>query len=126
MTVVPEMQEFIFQLFQLVFIPLITLVVGLLADYINKLRQKTKQYIGEQRWTLLSDLSVRVIQAAEQSGLAGYIDNQADTKREWAISELKKLALQYGITVDVGEAVVLIEAAVREGLHRTEPQWRDK
>lgn len=60
-----------------------------------------------------------VVQAAEQAGLKGRIEDTAEAKLAYAVKLAQELLNEWGLSrISVQTIVTLIEAAVRQGLHK--------
>lgn len=88
----------------------------LVAFAINLLRQaaaKVRASVSADQWLLLQAMAATVVQAAEQSGLAGHIESEGRAKKAWALAELQRLAAERGLAgLDVTTLANLIEAEV--------------
>lgn len=81
--------------------------------------KEIKIRIGEVNWYYLSTIVEAVVKAAEQNGLKNELENTAEAKRAWAISEVQRILSERGMgEVSVESILVLIEAKIREGVHK--------
>ena len=104
-------------------VPILATAVG---SYVVILIRRAAQFIQSrddgQQWELVLAVVDRVVKAAEQAGLKGALENEGRAKKAWALNELSRILASYGITgIDLDTLGTLIEAALREGVHKEWP-----
>jgi len=93
----------------------------LIGCAVTWLRARQKEIMAgltdSQRWMLTEAVEVAV-KAAEQSGLAGHIENLAGEKKRFAIDAAERYLLSAGLgSVDLGVLADMIEAEVYRQFH---------
>lgn len=97
---------------------LLPVVLVAVVAGIKELIAWVKGRIKEQHLEIALALAAEVVKAAEQNGLAGYIKNEAQVKREWALAQLELALAKRGIRLDLDELYLLIEAQVMEAFNQ--------
>jgi len=89
-------------------------LIGMVAVWIKLKRDEFMNTLDERyAWAIPEAARIAVL-AAEQSGLAGLILNEAEVKKRYAIEVAEGYLQQYHIDVDLDVISALIEAAVIE------------
>ena len=104
---------FVQQILELVLSALLPVVVGMVAVYIKSLRDEALGKLKEKdRWMVEEAVRVAVT-AAEQSGLAGHIRNEANEKKRYALNVAEAYLTRFGLgSVDLSVLADMIEAEV--------------
>ena len=80
-----------------------------------------KAKLSQEQLSMAKMLAATAVQAAQQSGLAGIITNDAKSKKQFAVDyltrELKNLGLG-SIAKEVGSISALLESELNQGSHR--------
>jgi len=79
---------------------------------------KIKAQIPAEQYAFASSLVSQLVLAAEQSGLAGIIANEAEVKKQWVIDRAEAELAKLGIKMDLNTISDMIEAAVKAELNR--------
>lgn len=85
-----------------------------IASKVSELKAK----IGADKMAIIDEFVQLAVKAAEQLGITQQIQDRASEKRQWVINQVQKFANERGIQVKVEEIVVMLEAALRDGIHR--------
>jgi len=113
-----ELTDFIVNLL----IALVTVATPfVLAQFTLLLRRWQQLYAAQV--TLEQDLIIRsivtlAVRAAEQSGIAGLIADEATNKKAWATLQAQDWLSERGIVVDLNSISGQIEAAINEEVHK--------
>jgi len=113
------MEELLVKVAEVV-IPLV--VTAILAFVSKKLNEFINAKLSAQQLAMAKDFAARAVLAAEQSGLAGYIAQEGQAKKEFAVNLVETWLLDNGVSLPVDTIVNLIEAAVFEYLTASKPQ----
>jgi hypothetical protein len=77
---------------------------------------EAKGLASQEQLAAITAIVDLVVRAAEQSGLAGYLEEMGMTKRDWALEELQRILNERGFSgISVSTLYTLIEDAVRRG-----------
>ena len=102
----------------------VPVLVKLLADWVQAHVAEVMNEI-DQDLRYVIDEAVRIaVSAAEQSGLAKLIKNEAEEKKRFACEVAERYLAQYGVVVDLDVLADLIEAEVLRQFNREHPQRR--
>ncbi len=108
-------------------IPLLTTIVGYLAWYAGEWFKAHKKAVeaklGAEKWNLLENYAQLAVKTAEQLGLTGVILNEGAEKKEWALNAIQQWLDGRGIPASATDLDVLIEGAIRDGVHKS---WADQ
>lgn len=112
-------QSFIMELAQYAIAILVPVLAGLAVQLALQAVAWVKTRLSSDQLAAVNLVVEMVVKAAEQSGLSGQIQNEAAVKKDYALSELQRILNERGLTgIDVQTLAVLIEAKVREGVHK--------
>ena len=95
-------------------IPIITKYV---VDWLKAQRELLKLRFDEQEWRMIVSFTNLMIEAAEQSGLAGHIADVGEAKKAFVLNQVQAYLDDNGIVVDVDRLSDLIEALVYSNLN---------
>jgi len=116
------MQQFIMALLTVVTTILLPLLAKDVYLWVRAQVNKAKTALSVEQLALLQFVVDTVVSAAEQSGLAGYINAEGTAKREWALTEAQRILNERGFTnLDVRTLYTLIEDSVRRGVADANP-----
>lgn len=106
---------FVQQILELVLKALLPVVVGMVAVWVKALRDEALGKLKEKdRWMVEEAVRVAVT-AAEQSGLAGHIRNEANAKKKYALGVAEAYLGRFGLgSVDLDVLADMIESEVWE------------
>jgi len=90
-----------------VLVPILLVVV---ATWVGHLIGRVRQQMGEARWAAIANAVKFAVYAAEQSGLAGHIENVGQVKKEAAIAFAQEFLAEKGLKLDLQRLMDLIEA----------------
>ena len=90
-----------------VLVPILLVVV---ATWVGHLIGRVRQQMGEARWAAIANAVKFAVYAAEQSGLAGHIENVGVAKKQLAIQVAERFLHERGVTLDLERLSDLIEA----------------
>lgn len=79
---------------------------------------KVKAQIPAEQYAFAYNLVTQLVLAAEQSGLAGIIQNEAEVKKAWVINRAEAELAKLGIKMDLETIADMIEAAVKAELNK--------
>lgn len=96
---------------------LVPVAVGFLIVWLKRQTALVQSKLTDQQWKLLNSVVDSAVQVAEQSGLAGYIANEAQEKKAYAVNYAKKVLAEYGLTVDLDILYDAIESAVLQNFN---------
>ena len=87
-------------------------VLGLLAAWLNSLREKINTEIEERGLQQLREYAIALVKAAEQAGIIGELEDVGEAKKQMVLELLQAEADRLGIQIDVQALSAIIEAAV--------------
>ena len=90
----------------------LTLLAGTGVQWLRKKLKQVELEIGTVEYSILVDFTKRMIDAAEQSGVQGYIENVGYVKKEWVMDKVTAFLEANGIAVDLDAIEDLIEGLV--------------
>lgn len=93
---------------------LLPIVLGYVAVFVQKKIKELQGKIDADKLELAVGLARQLVMAAEQSGLAGYLEDQADVKKRWVIENLETELAKRKIFLDLDTLSNLVEAQVME------------
>lgn len=88
-------------------------VVWLIKESIPLIRA----HVEQKKLAFAISLVGQLVSAAEQSGLAGIIKNEAKVKHDWVIAQLEASLQKRKINIDLDEYAAIIEAQVWDKLN---------
>lgn len=100
-----------------VLVALLTLggsLIGWIA-YLLALRLRAK--VSVDQWNLAETFIVRAVQAAEQYGVLGVIENSGKSKKEAVLSAVQAYFDAHNIKLNAEQIDILIEAAITRGIN---------
>lgn len=100
-------------------IPVILTILGYIG---YALSSWIKAHGTTKQWELISAYGKLTVQALEQMGLTGQIENVGQVKKAEAIKALQAFADAHRIKLNVSDFEMIIEGALREGVHKG---WND-
>jgi hypothetical protein len=90
-------------------------VVKFIVDWLRKRLEEMEQSLGERRWYMIQEAVRIAVSAAEQSGLAGLIEDIGEEKKRWAIDAAERFLAQNGLGgLDLDVLADMIESEVRK------------
>ncbi len=97
---------------------ILPVLVGLAAAWVRKTLniadKKAEAELGQQWWWAIKDAVTTAVKATEQSALAGLLNTEIRTKKDYAIEAAQRQLAQIGIVVDVRVIADLIESVVHD------------
>lgn len=96
---------------------LLPVVLGAVVILIKAGVDKLKAGMEKDQLELAEKLIRRLIQAAEQNGLIGALENVGEEKKAWVLEQLEAALYKRGIKLDLAEIDALVEAIVHEELN---------
>lgn len=97
---------------------LLPIVLGALATLAIKGVKKLQASIDADKYTFAVALAYQLVLAAEQSGLAGYIENTSEQKLDWVMTKMEEGLAKRGINLDLDEIRAIVEAQVMEAFNQ--------
>lgn len=110
-----EVLQLIIQIIITVLLPVVLTYVGVA---VRAWWIKIKAQIPAEQYAFASTLVSQLVLAAEQSGLAGILSNEAQAKKAWVIERAEAELAKMGIKMDLETISDLIEAAVKAELNK--------
>lgn len=116
MEIPTEVQTFITQLLVVSISTLLPILVAYVIGYIRAKKNEFLARLSQEQVMLLESVVNIAVRAAEQSGLAGYIENTAQQKLEYAEAYVQTYLKNAGWGgIDVALIRGAIEAAIKSG-----------
>ena len=111
----PELDNFlniVIKVFITAAVPILTVMV---IGWLNAAKDQLKVSLSAEQFAQLEAVTEVLVQAAQQSGLAGKMSNDGAVKKAWVVEQLKQYASDNGLVgLDVAGFSALIEAKVYE------------
>ena len=89
---------------------LVSILLVVVATWVGHLIGLARQQLGEKRWGAIVNAVKFAVYAAEQSGLAGHIENVGEIKKQYAIAVAQEFLAEKGLSLDLTRLMELIEA----------------
>lgn len=109
-----EMLQLVFELAITILLPIF---LGMAIGAVRTWWTSVKARIPQEQYEFAFVLAKQLVLAAEQSGLAGMIKNDAETKKNWVLDRMEKGLADNGIELDLHTLSDMIEAAVKTELN---------
>ncbi len=109
--------QFVALVLEALIVAVVPALVVLIAKFAQAKLAELKLRLTANQWLMLSDMVVTVIRAAEQSGLAGLIENTAVAKKQYAIDALQAIVDAHSLHLPLAQLDAAIEEAVQQGSH---------
>ena len=90
------------------------IIMAFIVLFLNKKLEETRGLIDAEKLAVAQELITRFVQAAQQSGLQGFIANEGSEKKNAVIAWTKSELARRGITLDLNTLDAMIEAIVFE------------
>jgi superfamily 6 holin (LLH) len=117
-----EVQSVLFDLLVLLVVKVIApLAFLLLTMMIVKANSWLKAKLSQEQLMFAKMIAKTAVQAAQQSGLAGIIKNEAADKKKFAIEYLSRELAKFGLkhlAEQADDLGVLIESEINQGAHK--------
>jgi len=114
-----EVQAFVMEIARIVIPIIVTFILGLVGDLLLKARREYESRVSLTQRAVIEAAVAVGVQAAEQSGLAGYIQNEGQSKLAYAVVVAQRQLDAAGLTgVNATTLKDYIESALRQGLHQ--------
>ncbi len=110
-----SLSQFVMLLLQVVITAAIPFVLNIVLKWVNVRLAMIKTQVGGDQISLFREAVSVVVAAAEQSGVAGIIENEGKAKKQWAIDTLQKIVTAHGWSISVAQIEAEIEHGVAMG-----------
>jgi hypothetical protein len=97
---------------------IISLLAARATQWALAKRDEVRVQIGDTNMTLLTEFIAFAVKAAEQLALTKRIQDVAEEKLRWVTDAVRRFAAERGIAFNPDEVLVLIEGAIRDGVHK--------
>jgi hypothetical protein len=120
-----ELWNIIEQLLVAVLTVSIPVITKFVVDWLKAQRDLLQLRFDEKEWLIIVNFTNLMIEAAEQSGLAGHISDAGEAKKAFVLAQVQAFLEDNGIDVDVDRLSDLIEALVYGNLNWQRNQVED-
>lgn len=119
------LQTSLIQFFQAA-LGLIVVFVGYLSAVYGQKAQAAKEQlkakIGSDNWETGKTIVETLVKSAQQKGIIGEIENDAQSKKDHVLEEAQKIFSNLGINFDVQTIEHMLESAIIDGVHKGAPE----
>jgi hypothetical protein len=121
-----ELQDFVVVILQTVITIAVPILTAYVVRWLNSLKLDVLARISQSRYESIKFLVETAVKAAEQAGLAEYIQNTAAAKKSFAVVRLQAMLEARGLGyISVAEIEAHIEAAILRGWQSADVELLD-
>lgn len=112
-------QEFIMIVLSAVVTVFLPVLVAFAVSWLRAQKELVLSRLTVEQRDLLFSIVAALVQAAEQAGIVGIIEDTGEAKKRWVIERVQTWLDTHNLpAVDAEEIADLIEAAINQGVHQ--------
>ena len=114
-------ESLLIQIIQVIVIAVVPIIALQITKWLQSQNNLIRSKMSYEQVLLLDTLVSNAIKAAEQAGLSKTIEDTAENKKQFAINAIQSMLKARGfnhLAENVDEISVLIEASIRDGIHK--------